>query len=449
MTATATATSPLDIDAPQEAEDHSARPPIVECLADTGVSESFVEQLILKTFYFRNEILGRDLAAELGVKFSVIEQVVELLKSQHLIVVKRSLALGAVSSVYTLTDKGREMTREYLKANQYTGRIPVPLEQYIGMVQAQRQDPGWLTLEMLRESYRHMVVSDHILSQIGPAVNSGKSFLIYGQPGNGKTFLAEALFNINPTPIYIPYAIDTQGQVIQMFDPLYHEPIADQAEESISAFSRQATYDLRWMKVRRPFVVSGGELDLALLDLAYNEVSKFYDAPLHLKANNGIYLIDDFGRQKSTPAEILNRWIVPMEKGYDFLSFKNGAKIQIPFSCFLIFSSNLKPEKLGDEAFLRRIQYKMLMRNPDESEYFTIFEKFAAKNALPYEPDLPERFLTKHYRATGKKRRRCHPRDLLTHAMDLIRFERRPWQLTEEVLDHAFEGCFVSTADDE
>jgi len=424
-------------------------PPIPETLAETGVSEAVVEQLILKTLYFRSETMGRDLALSLGLKFSVIEEMVDFLKRQHLVQVRRSMGMGNISAIYALTEAGRQHAREYLDACQYAGRVPVPLEQYTEVVRQQRQKENWLTMEMLQEAYRHMVVTPQLLSAIGPAISSGKSFLIYGQPGNGKTYLAEALFNIDPTPIFIPYAIEAQGMTIQLFDPIYHRP-CDEAQNANSplAFAFQPTYDQRWVCIRKPFIVSGGELDLPMLDLSYNEVAKFYDAPLQLKANNGIYLIDDFGRQRVTPAEVLNRWIVPMERRVDYLTFKNGTKMHVPFETFLIFSTNLKPTQLGDEAFLRRIQYKMLLRSPHLDEFVTIFTRFAKQNSLPIEEETLAGFLDRHYRSSSKSFRRCHPRDILTHAMDLIRFERRPWDLTEDVLALAFESNFVDTTDD-
>jgi len=324
----------------------------------------------------------------------------------------------------------------------------VPLSQYAAGVRLQRHRSDWLSMEMLRKAFGHMVVDDRLLWQVGPAVNSGKSFLIYGQPGNGKTFLAEALFNVESDPIYIPAAIECQGQIIQLYDPVYHHRI-DEDEPEVSAFARERQFDGRWLQIRRPFIVSGGELTLDMLDLSFNPGSKSYDAPLHLKANNGIYLVDDFGRQRVSPAEVLNRWIVPMERRIDFLNFTTGGKAQVPFEAFLIFSSNLKPEQLGDEAFLRRIQYKMLVRSPDEAEFVKIFRRFALAEGLEVDPAVLDSFIDKHYHRAGKKFRRCHPRDVLTHAIDLIRFERLEFRITAELLDRAFEVTFVSEEHDD
>ncbi|MCX6589256.1 MAG: hypothetical protein NTX13_22040 [Acidobacteria bacterium] len=424
------------------------KPPVPETISHTGVPATMIEHLLLKALYYNGELVGRELAQRLGLRFSVIEASLEAFKRTHHVAVRSSLGMGAISSRFVLTESGREMAKECVATNAYSGRVPVPLFQYADMVRRQKSENGWLTPEALRDAYKHMVITPELLNQIGPAVNSGKSFLIYGQPGNGKTYLAEALFNVDPTYIYVPYAIEAQGMIIQMFDPVYHHPV-DEVQDTISTFTTEPSHDQRWFKCRRPFIVTGGELAPEMLDLSFNPVAKFYDAPLQLKANNGIYLIDDFGRQKVTPAEVLNRWIVPMERRVDYLTFQNGAKMTIPFECFLVFSSNLKPDQLGDEAFLRRIQYKMLMKSPSEKEFTDIFLSYAATQGLNCAPDLVDRFLARHYRATGKARRRCHPRDILSHALDILRFERRPMVLTDEVLTLAFESNFVSTEEDD
>lgn len=417
-------------------------PPVPEHVEETGLPASMIEQLLLKMLYFGGDVTGRDLAWGIGLKYSVIEDTIETLKRQHLIAVKRSLGIGNKSAVFALADAGRNLAREYLDVNQYHGPAPVPLYQYTAVVRRQRHPESWLTPEALARAYRHMVVTSRILGQIGPAANAGKSFLIYGQPGNGKTALAEALFRVEDTPIYIPYAIEYQGNIVQVYDPIYHQVLADD-EGGLSALVLEPTYDRRWFRAKRPFIITGGELTMAMLDLSYNENSKVYDAPFQVKANNGIYLIDDFGRQRATPAEVLNRWIVPMERNVDYLSFRTGGKMTVPFEAFLIFSTNLSPDQLGDEAFLRRIQYKMLLHDPDEAEYREIFSRYCGARELDFDPALMDRFIESRYRRACKPMRRCHPRDIISHAIDIIHFERRDYTLTPELLDRAWESCFA------
>jgi len=416
-------------------------PPEPATIEESGLSESVIEHLILKFLYFRGEMYGKDLSDALGFKFSVINELVDSLKLQHIIQVKRALSVGNVGALLALTEAGRARTRECLEDNQYVGPAPIPMGQYIAMVRRQRPADGWLTHELLVDAYRGLVLTPNILSQIGPAISSLNSLLIYGKPGNGKTYLIEALANLQTESIYLPYALECQGNIVQVYDPIYHYKIEE--EQSVELTSFGPSWDRRWCRCKRPFIVSGGELSLDMLDLRFNTTSRVYEAPFQLKANNGIYLIDDFGRQRATPAEVLNRWIVPMERRVDYLSFLTGGKMTVPFESFLVFSTNLNPADLGDEAFLRRIQYKLLLRSPSEEEFTEIFERFCDSKKLPYTGDLIEGFIDRHYRPAAKEFRRCHPRDLLTHALNLIHFEKLPYELTTGLLDRAFESCFV------
>jgi hypothetical protein len=414
-----------------------------ETLAETGLPASTVESLILKIIYFRGDLYGQDLSIAIGLKFSVIQDLVENLKLKHHIQVKRSLGMGSVGAVFGLTDSGRALTREMLESSQYAGPAPVPLSQYIEQVQRQRPEEGWLTKGALTKALSGMVITEHVLSQVGPAISCGNSMLVYGKPGDGKTYLIESLNNLDGGAVFVPHALECQGNIVRVFDPVYHQPIEENEELSVMAVAQESSFDRRWLKCRRPFIVSGGELTLDMLDLRYNETSKVYEAPFQLKANNGIYLIDDFGRQRAAPAEVLNRWIVPMERRVDYLSFMTGGKMTVPFEAFLVFSTNLCPHDLGDEAFLRRIQYKMLLRGPAANEFVRIFENACAAKNIPLRREVLDAFIDKRYRESGKVFRRCHPRDLLTHAINLIHFEKLPYQLTADVLDRAFESCFV------
>ena len=314
-------------------------PPVPWTLRDTGLPQSTVEQLIFNTLYARGELTGRQIADTLGLSFSVIEPLMEELKIRQFFEVKRSLGYGMISSVFALSDSGRKRARECYEINQYVGPAPVPASQYLVGVEAQKPPKGWLTRDILAKAYAHVVLGPRTLSQIGPAVNSGKSLLMYGQPGNGKTFLPEALIKLESSAVFVPHAIEYNGSIIQFFDPLSHPPI-ESSDDGDALFSLQRPYDSRWARCRRPFIVTGGELTLEMLELSYNSATKIYDAPCHLKANNGMYLIDDFGRQRVSPAELLNRWIVPMESRVDHLMLPTGGKLTLPFEVFLIFSTN-------------------------------------------------------------------------------------------------------------
>ena len=436
---------------PQPTETQAERfvPSPAASLPEAGVTPSLVEQLVLKNLYFRGEVGGRELARMLGFQFSVIETVVDGLKRQRLIEAKRSSGFGNVSSQFALSEVGRGRAKDYLETNQFLGPAPVPLKDYAEAVQRQKVKPGWLTKDKLEKAFAGAIVTDEFYSKLGPAVNSFKSLLIYGRPGNGKSYLSEQLANLESDPIYVPYVLEAEGQIIRVFDSLYHEKV-DSGEDS-ALMTSEPKFDQRWAKCKRPFLTTGGELGMEMLDLMYIDAAKIYDAPYQLKANNGIYLVDDFGRQQVSPAALLNRWIYPLDRSVDYLSFQTGTKIQVPFECFLIFSSNLNPNDLGDEAFLRRLEYKMFMQNPTEEEFASIYG--ASENAVhaycrQMDIECPVGLLTdiiqEHYNKTGRKFRRCHPRDVVNIATDLIKFERLPYVLDRTIIDRAFELKFVS-----
>ena len=288
------------------------------------------------------------------------------------------------------------------------------------------------------------MVEQDILARIGPAVNSNKSFLIYGQPGNGKTALAEALFRVESTPIYMPYAVESQGNIVQLYDPIYHQKIDDEEYDSV-AMNAGGGFDRRWFKCKRPFIITGGELGLDMLDLSYNGVSKVYDAPFQLKANNGIYLIDDFGRQKASPAEILNRWIVPMERHVDYLSFQAGGKMTVPFEAFLIFSTNLRPDQLGDEAFLRRIPNKIKVDFANKEQFMKIFRREAEQvRGLPVQQEVLD-FLVNHLSEEIRvPLAHCYARDLLDQIFWAARYLHAKPEFTRDLAKWACSNYFFS-----
>ena len=413
-----------------------------QSLEQAALSASLVEQLLLKSLYFRPEATGRELAKGLGLRFSVIEPVLHVLKQIRLLETKRSSNIGTVSASFALSETGRTRAKEYLEGNQLVGPAPVSLDQYIDAVRRQHVKPGWMTKANLKTALREAIVNDEYLGMVGPAVNAFRSMLIYGKPGNGKSFLSEQLSKLDSDPVFIPYVVQAEGQLIKVFDSLHHRRM-DSDQVSV-ALTEEPDFDQRWAKCRRPFLTTGGELTMDMLDLMYIPGAKIYDAPYQMKANNGIYLVDDLGRQQITPTELLNRWIYPLDTSVDFLRFRTGAKIQVPFECFTIFSSNLNPTELGDEAFLRRLEYKLFMKNPSEEEFTSIFHQYCSQIKVEYPDDLPLYLLEHHYRNTSRKLRRCHPRDVIRIAVDLMNFESRPYRLTRELVDRAFELKFVS-----
>jgi len=298
---------------------------------------------------------------------------------------------------------------------------------------------------LLSAGFDHLVVGTQMLDQLGPAVNSGKALFLYGAPGNGKTVVAEGIGRALGGEMHMPFAVDVDGQIITMYDPVSHQRVAEpSAAQSVVAAT---VHDRRWECIRRPVVVVGGELTLEMLDLTFNPISKFYEAPIQLKANGGVFVVDDFGRQRIPPRDLLNRWIVPLESRVDFLTLHTGRKFEVPFNVFIVFATNLKPESLADEAFLRRIPYKILSKNPTLDEYCRIFELNCKRRGLAFDAVMVEYLDRKYYKPRKLQMRACHPRDLISQVVDICRYTNREPVITRELLDAACGSYFLEESE--
>ena len=339
-------------------------------IKETGLHPDTLSQLLLKTLV-AGEASGSGLAESLRLPYSLLEALVEHARVEKLVEVRGASGTGSAGYRYVLTDLGRDRAYQFFEMSRYVGPAPVPLGQYNAYVRACMAARPYVDREQLATGFRDLIVNDSMFERLGPAVNSGKSLFLYGAPGNGKTVVAEGIGRALGEEMHIPHALDVDGQTITMFDPVNHHHL--KGAEASSSVITTASYDRRWECIRRPVVVVGGELTLEMLDLTFNPIAKFYEAPIQLKANGGVFVVDDFGRQRIPPRDLLNRWIVPLESRVDFLTLHTGRKFETPFNVLIVFATNLKPESLADEAFLRRIPYKILAKNPTVDEVLPHF----------------------------------------------------------------------------
>ena len=409
-------------------------------IADTGLHPDVLAQLLLKTLV-GGEASGTGLADKLHVPYSVLDALIQHARVEKLIEVRGTSGAGNAGYRYVLTDLGRDRAMQFMDVCRYVGPAPVPLNQYNDYVRACMAARPYIDKDLLSTGFEHLVVARSMLDLLGPAVNSGKSLFLYGAPGNGKTVIAEGIGRALGSDMYAPHAIDVDGQIITMYDPVSH--VSRQTKGDSMSVIAAAAHDRRWEKIKRPVVVVGGELTLEMLDLTFNPISKFYEAPIQMKANGGVFVVDDFGRQRIPPRDLLNRWIVPLESRVDFLTLHTGRKFEIPFNVLIIFATNLKPQSLADEAFLRRIPYKILAKNPTVDEYCRIFELNCRKRNLPFDPVMVEYLNRKYYEPRRLQMRACHPRDLIEQVVDMCRYHGREPVITRELLDAACGSYFV------
>lgn len=406
-------------------------------IAETGLSEQFIEALLCRYLAVIGGNSGKRLAGAVCLPFRIVTSILESLRARKLVAHSGTAPLNDYN--YMLTEAGHERARGYLRQSSYIGPAPVPLAEYVVSVEAQSIADEAPTRQTLLEACRGISVEIKLFDLLGPALNSCAGMFLYGAPGNGKSTLARCLTNCFGQSIWVPHTIIENGEIIKLYDTQFHKPIP-QAEDSVL---RSASIDRRWIRVERPTVVVGGELTMDNLELRYNSDSNISEAPLQMKSNCGCLLIDDFGRQRIAPGELLNRWIVPLESKHDFLTLPSGRKIQVPFQQLIIFSTNLEPEDLVDEAFLRRIPYKIHMTDPSDEELHHLFKLYCHKFGCEYRKDVVNYLLDRHYRQVGRAKRRCHARDLLTQVRNYCRYHSLQLELRPEYLDCVVETYFA------
>jgi predicted ATPase with chaperone activity len=433
------AAPPIPSRAKSASEKATFYPKAVDSLEETGLNPAIIESLVLKLLLNQGTTSGRRIADILGLPFGPFPEFLRQLKNQQIVAYTGSAPAG--DYVYALSDSGRARAQVYFAECSYVGTAPVPFDDYLDSVAAQTITTEHPKEADLRRAFSDLAIAEETFKLLGPAINSGRGLFLYGHSGNGKTSMAERITHCFGTTVWIPKVISVDGQFIKLFDIANHEPV-----ELVSArgLLDECAFDRRWLQVRRPMIAAGGELRLEDLEIHFDPVTKISEAPLQMKSNLGTLLIDDFGRQRVQPVELLNRWIVPLERRYDFLSLANGKKIRVPFDQLIIFSTNLEPKQLVDEAFLRRIPYKIHAGDPTEETFRKMFGLFAPKFGFKVvDQRTVDYLIAHHYHRTGRPFRGCHPRDLLFQIRNYCIYNDLPLEVKPEYFDFAVRNYFT------
>ena len=402
---------------------------------ETDLELGFIGDLILKHCLFLKKFTMSHLTKKTKLPNSIINSMIyDLRKAGFMDIVKGDTSFATSQYEYNLTDSGINRALQALEECRYVGPVPVSLDEYRYAVEVQTIKSIEVSYESLKKAFSGIVVRDEKINIYGPAINSVKPIFLYGPPGNGKTTIAESIGNSLPGEVYIPYAVLAGNQIIVVYDQVNHK--VAESGESVDQL------DQRWIKIKRPVVLAGGELTLKTLDLDFNPNSKFYEAPLQMKANNGLFIVDDFGRQIVDAQTLLNRWIIPLDRQTDFLTLHTGMKFEIPFDQLVIFATNLPPKKIADDAFLRRLRYKIRIDYPTVAEFRDIFKNVCIFNKIDFNDDVFD-YLTDKYEKSQRELSCCHPRDLVDQIMDIAHFKSEPPKITQDSIDMAWDHYFV------
>lgn len=428
---------PINDDDRSRSDTNTFMPPEPKTFAEAGVSSASIEELICKFLLARGEASIREISDQVCLPFSMIDEIVVRLKTEQVLGYVDQAAMN--DYICRLTEMGRDRAQRYSELCSYFGSAPVSFSAYVESVEAQTINDQNPTEEDLQRAFSDLLIDPQLMVKLGPAVNSGKGMFLFGYPGNGKTSIAERITSAFGPYVWMPRAIAMDRDIVRLFDPMNHEEAPVEENQS---FLSEDSYDKRWVRIKRPTIVVGGELTMEHLEIQYNAQTGISEAPVQMKSNTGLLLIDDFGRQRMSVDELLNRWIVPLEKRYDFLNTSNGKKIQIPFDQLVVFSTNLEPKDLVDDAFLRRIPYKIEVENPSIENFVKLFEIMCRIYKFEWRPELIKYLIEKHYLPTDRPFRNCHPRDLLLQVVNYCKYLKLDRELTVESLDFACENYF-------
>ena len=404
-------------------------------VAETKLGLSFIVDLVVKHMSLLGECSLSDIVVSTKLTLAVVDEAIRSLRKERLVEVRGSGVTSELGYKFALTDSGKGRANALFELSRYVGPAPVVLTDYREMVEIQTIKSIIISEETVNKAFSHVVIRPELLRRLGPAASSGRAMFIYGPPGNGKTTIAETIGGILPGTVYIPYSVMVRGEIITLFDHINHIPA--EPEEPTE------TVDQRWVLIRRPVVRGGGELTLKTLDLDFNPVNRFYEAPLQMKANNGLLIVDDFGRQLIDPHILLNRWIVPLERRADYLTLHTGMKFEIPFDLLVVFATNIEPKELVDEAFLRRMPYKIRVDHPSVGQFKAIFQLVCESSGVHFRDDVFEYLLHECYERMQVSLSACHPRDLIQQIVESARYHGTRPELTVESISQAWESYFV------